>query len=216
MSHLKAWQFSGLADRSLSGAALLEAKAHLDDCPVCRQEFRELFSDLKEYEMLADAGLLEKAPPGAVNRARELTGETGPGVWDILIDFSQKVEDRIRTTLWDVVPPVLPAYAMRSDDSAAPEKGTLVLKRMYDRFEVSVQVVRVESGRANIDLSIVDRTRNELPSLRAGLFSGDDKVNSVAIRDGNADFREIAMGDYTVKIWDRSGDRIALTLSMKG
>ena len=65
-------------------------------------------------------------------------------------------------------------------------------------------------------MNVADSTDNDFPKMRVGLFADDKEVDTVALKDGMAVFSEIKLGSYTMKCWDKSGDRIGVNISMKG
>jgi hypothetical protein len=95
------------------------------------------------------------------------------------------------------------------------QKQAIVVRRNCDRFDVTVCIERVSSAAVTFNVSVVDPIRNEYPSLRAGLFQGGQEMESSPLTDGKAIFHQIVMGNYSLRFWDKNGERIALQVSLK-
>ena len=221
MKHLENWQIAGFIEKTINVEEMESVKKHLSECPACKEDVKQMFTAYQEYLVCKNAGTLADFPEKLAENLKMPVLNPKKSIVDVLVDFAQKAGERAFAPLWQIsdslVPGMQPVYAMREKfDEVKPVDRGIELKRHFDRFEVMVRIIRSVSGNADIDIQVSDNTLNEMSAMRAGLFVESKQIDSTALKNGRADFSEISLGEYTLKIWDKSGDRIALSLSMKG
>lgn len=226
MSHIKEWQIAGFIDKTLDKTEIRTVKRHIQKCNECADMLKSTIEGFSAYKTCEDADTLESVSDGLLQTAKVnveslfiLENESSPDVFDVIIDFANDAGNRIIASLWDFKDSLLMPesnFAIRGDRKTKQRDAGIQLKKKFDKFDLSISVLRMQSNNANITITLSDSTQTDIPEMRVGLFVDDNELDSVALKDGNANFSEISLGNYTMKLWDRSGEKIAVAISMKG
>jgi hypothetical protein len=222
MNHLNEDLIAALIDGRVETKERTACLSHANECRPCRDLLIDTAEAVAGFEACKAANTLQEAPAKSLDaKATDAMARLFADLRDIggmVVDFTRQAGERGRAFIWSVIDTLsLPEVniAVRGDTAATRDQG-VQMRRRFDRFDVSVGVSRLYSGNANIDVSVLDTTKAGLPEMRAALLIDGREVDSVSLLEGKADFTEIVMGNYEVRIWDKAGEELRFSLAMKG
>ena len=190
---------AGFVEGLLTGQQTRAVERHMEDCPSCR----DLVTAQRRVHRHQEKMTLAVVPADVTQSARDLMpAKDTKSVWELLIEFSEKMFESIQTTGEILLGPGMKsANALRGsvDDSVR----TLVVRKTFDSFTIEITIA--QDGRDTHDLFMrVQRgAKSSVPShLRATLSDGQDELESHPILQGKAAFKKIKPGSYRLEIAD--------------
>lgn len=182
-------------DGKLLGEELNMFNEHILSCKKCATTLK--------YDIAISRKMNEEisVPPHLENLAKSLISEeVGVNVLDIVLNFTSKSIELIRTTGNIFIgPELVPVHAFRSsgENDKLPNE-VKVIKTLSDVIaEIGIEKQRPDL--ANIVVRLTEKeTNKKAKEIRVSLMKGDRELQSSLIEDGKVKFEEIKANDYKI------------------
>jgi hypothetical protein len=184
-------------------------ETHLAACSFCVDE-------LVALHKLAQAEGRERVPQRLIDRALALVRDRQkePGVLDLVITFVKDSLPLVSTSGQWIAPLTMAPAGVRGRPRSA-ETSIVRVEKEFGRFNVGVEVERLQAGLCQVAVSVVGPDRKPAEDIRVTLLAGGREQASYLTRLGEAIFDRIPEGEYHLAISDSGGPvgtiRIGLT-----
>lgn len=182
-------------DGKLLGEELNIFNEHILSCRKCATTLK--------YNIAVSRKMKEEVsvPPHLESLAKSLISEeVGVNVLDIILNFTSKSIELIRTTGNVLIgPELVPAYAFRSSKENDKLPNEVKVTKALNDVIAEIGIEKQRPDLANIVVRLTEKeTNKKAKEIRVSLMKGDREMQSSLIEDGKVKFEEVKASDYKI------------------
>ncbi len=182
-------------DGKLLGEELNMFNEHILSCKKCATTLK--------YNIAISRTMKEEVsvPPHLENLAKSLISEeVGANVLDVVLNFTSKSIELIRTTGSILIgPELVPVHAFRSSGENDKLPNEVKVTKTLSDVIAEIGVEKQRPDLANIVVRLTEKeTNKKAKEIRVSLMKGDRELQSSLIEDGKVKFEEVKANDYKI------------------